>query len=134
MNFQLSLILVQVITVRIAVAFKMFNLIFVILMVVFVGGEKFIAKVSIHDGILLIDADSESIPKSMVLKSRTAAWFSNERCPMVRVNDDDGRIKTIKELRVGYEDVGILSNRSGITTSMTYAISNFNNDRIYFIE
>lgn len=105
-------------------------------MVAIVCGEKYAIKVSVcEEQLLCIESNSTVIPKTMYLKTRSAVWFSSERCPMSRVDDvSDLNLSNITELRVGYEDMGILSNKSNVRTNMTYAISNFNRNKIYYIE
>lgn len=97
--------------------------------------EKIIASAKwVSDVQINITSESTSMPKRLTLMSRSAAWFATERCPFAQLGPNDEDFLRFTELRLGFEHEGMLSHRTHINGSLTYAISNFNQNKIFFFE
>lgn len=89
---------------------------------------------------LTIVSNSELLPQSVkLLDTRSAAWFSNDRCPMVRYrqNYNSAEVARVKSMIIGFEDIGVVAHKVFMNGSdnltKTYAVAP-TDTKVYYLE
>ncbi|ATY70212.1 hypothetical protein [Tomelloso virus] len=84
-----------------------------------------------QNDLLFIKSDPYVVPTILQVQQRNPEWFSSTQCLLGRVDVNDVDILKITQLRVGYEDSFSMQQPK---SNSTYAISNFNMNKLYFFE